>query len=85
MHGVESEPSVAADSGADSEAQPVASIGRGHPRVLFATLNFGNMSQGLAFTAFLAALPQMAHDLGEHGELIAQMTLALTALCLLVG
>jgi MFS family permease len=85
MHGVESEPSVAAGSGADSEAQPVASISRGHPRVLFATLNFGNMSQGLAFTAFLAALPQMAHDLGEHGELIAQMTMALTALGLLIG
>jgi MFS transporter, ACDE family, multidrug resistance protein len=75
----------AVGSGPPVAGQPVASISRGHPRLLFATLNFGNMSQGLAFTAFLAALPQMAHDLGEHGELIAQMTMALTALGLLIG
>jgi MFS family permease len=85
MHGVESEPAAAADFGTDPAAPAAASISRGHPRVLFATLMFGHMSQGLAFTAFLAALPQMAHDLGEHGEVIAQMTMALAALGLLVG
>ena len=86
MHGIESEPAATADSsGTDRAAQATASIGRGHPRALFATLMFGHMSQGLAFTAFLAALPQMAHDLGEHGEVIAQMTMALAALGLLIG
>jgi YNFM family putative membrane transporter len=58
---------------------------RGHPRLLFASLTFGHMAQGLAFTAFLAALPQMARDLGAHGELVAQMTVALAALGLLIG
>jgi MFS family permease len=85
MHGIESEPSAAAGSGGDPAARSAASISRGHPRLLFATLMFGHMSQGLAFTAFLAALPQMAHDLGEHGEVIAQMTMALAALGLLIG
>jgi MFS family permease len=43
------------------------------------------MAQGLAFTAFISALPQMAHDLGERGEFLAQMTIALAALGLLIG
>jgi MFS family permease len=85
MHGIESEPVAAAGSGTDTGARSAASISRGHPRLLFATLMFGHMSQGLAFTAFLAALPQMAHDLGEHGEFVAQMTMALAALGLLIG
>ena len=85
MHGVESGPPAAAGTGVGSAARPQASISRGHPRLLFATLMFGQMSQGLTFTAFLAALPQMAHGLGEHGEVIAQMTMALAALGLLVG
>jgi MFS family permease len=72
-------------SPADPAAGTVVSISRGHPRLLFATLTLGHMSQGLAFTAFIAALPQMAHDLGEHGELVAQMTMALAALGLLIG
>jgi MFS family permease len=61
------------------------SIGRGHPRLLFATLMVGQMSQGLAFTAFLAALPQMAQDLGPRGPYIAQMTMALASLGLMFG
>ncbi len=85
MHGIESEPLAAAGSGTDTGARAAASLGRGHPRLLFATLMFGHMSQGLAFTAFLAALPQMAQDLGEHGEVVAQMTMALAALGLLIG
>src|SRR5215467_10534997 len=85
MHGIESEPVAAAGSGTDSAARSVASISRGHPRLLFAALMCGHMSQGLAFTAFLAALPQMAHDLGENGEVVAQMTMALAALGLLIG
>ena len=84
MHAVESGPSAAAGTGV--EPQPRAtSIGRGRPRLLFATLTLGHMSQGLAFTAFLAALPQMAHDLGPHGEVIAQMIVGIAALGLLVG
>jgi MFS family permease len=85
MHGIESGPTAAAGIGADSAGRPGATLSRGHPQVLFATLTFGHMSQGLAFTAFLAALPQMAHDLGEHGEVVAQMTVALAALGLLIG
>jgi MFS family permease len=61
------------------------SIGRGRPGLLFATLMLGLMSQGLAFTAFVAALPQMARDLGTRGELIAQMVMGLAALGLMVG
>lgn len=61
------------------------SIGRGRPGPLFATLMLGLMSQGLAFTAFAAALPQMARDFGARGELIAQMVMGLAALGLLVG
>ena len=85
MQGVESGPPVAAGLGADSAVRSAASLGRGHPLLLFATLTFGHMSQGLAFTAFLAALPQMARDLGDHGEFVAQMTVALAALGLLIG
>jgi len=84
MHGVESGPGAAGPE-VDSGARSAASIGRGHPRLLFATLTLGHMSQGLAFTAFLAALPQMARDLGPHGEMVAQMTVALAALGLLIG
>jgi MFS family permease len=43
------------------------------------------MSQGLTFTAFASSLPQMAHDLGPQGAWIAQMTMALGSLGLLVG
>ena len=85
MQGVESGPVAAAGPSAALPAHSAATIGRGHPRLLFATLTLGQMSQGLAFTAFLAALPQMAHDLGEHGEFIAQMTVSLAAFGLLVG
>ncbi len=61
------------------------SIGRDRPGLLFATLMLGLMSQGLAFTAFVAALPQMARDFGVRGELIAQMVMSLAALGLMVG
>ena len=61
------------------------SIGRGKPGLLFATLMLGLMSQGLAFTAFAAALPQMARDFGARGEFIAQMVMGLAALGLMVG
>lgn len=60
-------------------------IGRGRPRLLLVTLMLGHMAQGLAFTAFAAALPQMAHDLGSRGEFVAQMTLSVAALGLVVG
>lgn len=45
----------------------------------------GMMAQGLAFTAFVAALPQMATDLGPNGVFIAQMMMALTAAGLMIG
>lgn len=61
------------------------SIGRGHPRLLFATLMLGQMSQGVTFTAFMAALPLMARDLGDRGPFVAQMTMALAALGLMCG
>jgi MFS family permease len=61
------------------------SIARGRPRLLFATLMLGFMSQGLALSALVSALPQMAHDLGSRGQFIAQMTMAVTALGLMLG
>jgi MFS family permease len=43
------------------------------------------MSQGVTFTAFMAALPLMARDLGDRGPFIAQMTMALASLGLMCG
>jgi MFS family permease len=68
-----------------SLADASRSIDRGHPRLLFATLMLGLMSQTLDFAAFGSALPQMAHDLGNRGEFIAQMTMSIAALGLMVG
>jgi MFS family permease len=65
-------------------ASPV-SIALGRPRLLFLALMIGHMAQGLAFTAYVSALPQMARDLGSGGEFVAQMTLALAALGMLIG
>jgi MFS family permease len=56
-----------------------------HPRSLFATLMLGQMSQSLAFTAFVAALPSMARDWGTAGPFLAQMTMALGALGMMAG
>lgn len=61
------------------------SLARSSPRLLYATLMLGLISQSLAFTAFVAALPQMAADFGSRGEFIAQMMMALTSLGLLFG
>lgn len=61
------------------------SIARGAPGMLLATLLLGQMSQSLSFTAFAAALPQMAADLGPRGPFIAQMTMATASLGLMIG
>lgn len=61
------------------------SIAKDHPRLLFGTLMLGQMSQSLVFTAFVAALPQMAQDLGSRGPFLAQMTMALASLGLMTG
>jgi len=61
------------------------SIDLGRPRLLYLTLMLGHMAQGIAFTAFVAALPQMAHDLGPRGAFVAQMTMALAALGIMLG
>lgn len=61
------------------------SIARGTPGMLLATLILGQMSQTLTFTAFVAALPQMAVDLGPRGAFIAQMTMATASLGLMIG
>ena len=63
----------------------VTAIGLGRPRLLFATLMIGLMSQGLAFTAFVAVMPQLARDFGSGGTFIAQMTMALASLGVLAG
>ncbi|MEA3183283.1 MAG: hypothetical protein QOI59_6806 [Gammaproteobacteria bacterium] len=62
-----------------------SAITKGSPRLLFATLMLGMMAQGLAFTAFVSALPQMAQALGSRGVFIAQMTMSLAALGLMCG
>lgn len=66
-------------------ASAAASLARGRPALLFVTLLLGQASQSLAFTAFVAALPQMAHQWGSRGPFLAQMTMALAALGTLVG
>jgi MFS family permease len=68
-------------------AAPAAatSLGKGRPRLLFVTLLLGQASQSLAFTAFVAALPQMAHEWGARGPFLAQMTMALAALGTMLG
>jgi MFS family permease len=62
-----------------------ASIAKGNPRLLFAALMLGSMSQALVFSAFPSALPLIAHDFGSRGEFIAQMTMGLAALGLMLG
>jgi MFS family permease len=77
---------LSVDSGRGPDRTAVIqSIARGDPRLLFAALTVGHMSQGLTFTPFSSSLPQMAHDLGPHGAWVAQMTMALGSLGLLVG
>jgi MFS family permease len=61
------------------------SIAKGHPALLFATLMLGLMAPPLVFTAFAPALPQMARDLGQHGEFVAQMSMALASLGVMLG
>ena len=53
----------------------------------FATLMLGHLSQGLTFTAFAPALPQLARDFGggSQGELIAELTLMISALGMMLG
>jgi MFS family permease len=53
----------------------------------FATLMLGHLSQGLTFTAFAPALPQLARDFGggSQGMLIAELTLMISALGMMVG
>jgi len=55
--------------------------------LLFAMLMLGHFAQGLTFTAFAPALPQLAHyfGAGSHGELVAQLTLTISALGMMVG
>lgn len=62
-----------------------SSIGRGRPVLLYAALMLGLISQGLAFTAFVAALPQLAESFGPRGKLVAQMTMSVAALGLMLG
>jgi len=61
------------------------SLARSQPGILFFALMLGHMSQGLTFTAYIAALPQLAHALGANGELIAQMSIAIAALGTMTG
>jgi MFS family permease len=61
------------------------SLARGRFALLFATLMLGQMSQSLTFTAFVATLPQMAHDWGGDGPFLAQMTMAVAALGMMAG
>jgi MFS family permease len=55
--------------------------------LLFATMMLGHFAQGLTFTAFAPALPQLAHYFGggSQGELVAQLTLTISALGMMIG
>ena len=67
-------------------AGPPAKVAmNGRPAFLKAILVLGLVPQGLAFSAFIAALPQMAVALGHTGQLIAQMSVACVALGVMSG
>ena len=57
------------------------------PRLSIAAFMLGHLSQGLTFTAFAPALPQLARDFGggSQGEFVAQMTLMISALGMMLG
>jgi MFS family permease len=59
----------------------------GRSWLLFAALMLGHLSQGLTFTAFAPALPQMARDFGggSYGAMTAQLTLVISALGMMIG
>jgi len=61
------------------------SLARGRRDLLFVTLLLGQSSQSLAFTAFVAGLPQMALNWGVRGPFLAQMTMAVAALGMMGG
>lgn len=60
-------------------------ITRCHPFLLFVTLMLGLLCQGLILTATAAVLPEMARDLGERGEFVAQMSVGVGAFGLTLG
>jgi MFS family permease len=64
---------------------PALSIGKDFPRLLFCTLMLGHWAQGMAYTAFVSVLPQMARDLGNNGAFVAQMSMSMAALGAMVG
>jgi MFS family permease len=66
----------------DAAAQ---SLARSRPGLLLATLMTGPMCISLGFVAFMAALPQIAHDFGSRGTFIAQMMVSTAALGLMLG
>jgi MFS family permease len=61
------------------------SIGKRFPRLLFCTLMLGSWAQGMAYTAFVSVLPQMAMDLGSNGAFVAQMSMSMAALGAMLG
>src|ERR1700730_17797756 len=64
---------------------PALSIGKDFPRLLFCTLMLGHWAQGMAYTAFVSVLPQMAQDLGNNGAFVAKISMSMAALCAMVG
>jgi MFS family permease len=74
-------------TGISSESVDIGtgSLARGYPKLLVLALMLGTSSQGFVFTVFVSVLPQMARDLGPNGAVIAQMTISLAALGLVVG
>lgn len=60
-------------------------ITRSQQSLLFVTLMLGLLCQGLILTATAAVLPEMARDLGEGGEFVAQMSVGVGAFGLTLG
>ena len=70
------------------DAMPCAvtlSSGKRFPQLLFCTLMLGSWAQGMAYTAFVSVLPQMAMDLGSNGAFVAQMCMSMAALGAMAG
>jgi MFS family permease len=65
-------------------ADPIT-LAKSGPRLFLAALLIGQSSMSLVFTAYMAALPQMANDFGPRGPFIAKMTMAMASLGLMFG
>ncbi|MCW2525094.1 MAG: transporter [Frankiales bacterium] len=66
-------------------SQSERGLARSSETSLFAALMIGMTAQGMAITAPIAGLPQMAKAFGPRGDLIAALTIGVAAAGLMIG